>query len=477
MNTRSPHFDDDSYETNLTHRHGHFRRNLLILLSLAFALFISLFNAPSNVANAQNPNPPNQPARGLVYDGLVKSTRADCPNGYLVRTPISKRPLCTHGPDPIPLGATAEASVAPLAENLAAAQVVCDGDGQSGKRIQVMYVRAADQPDRYDQYLNSIQQWAAGADQIYNLSAAETGGERHLRFVHDANCMPVVENVVLSPTGDDNIVNTTTELMNLGFRRGDRNYLLFVDASVYCGIATMYADDSPFSNNLNNSGSNYARVDARCWGAWTAAHETMHTLGGVQLTAPHTTGAWHCYDESDVMCYKDSSTAPAMQYICDSSHESRFDCDHDDYFNTNPTPGSYLSTHWNSAQSDFLIIPTQWMGVDSIVSGTQNKRGKFTAADTFKRGDTMVIQTHVKNGDGSNTYYAQVTMTVNAPDNSVMCTAQLVTDETGSGQFSCTIPRKAATGIWTIQVANMDKPGYTPDPSAMTVHAFTVTAH
>src|SRR5215207_1978161 len=84
----------------------------------------------------------------------------------------------------------------------------------------------------------------------------------------------------------------------------------------------------------------------------------MHTLGGVQRTAPHSTGAGRCIDEYDVMCYRDSANAPPIQINCpDASwNTTRFDCGHDDYFNTNPTPGSYLATHWNPANNLFLIV-------------------------------------------------------------------------------------------------------------------------
>jgi hypothetical protein len=83
----------------------------------------------------------------------------------------------------------------------------------------------------------------------------------------------------------------------------------------------------------------------------------MHNLGGVQNSAPNASGWFHCIDEYDIMCYRDSSTTPSMRVDCTEPifNITRFDCGHNDYFHTNPAPGSYLAKFWNAANNRFLI--------------------------------------------------------------------------------------------------------------------------
>jgi hypothetical protein len=286
-----------------------------------------------------------------------------CTGPDLIRLQESEE--CTHGPDPVPPGFDPKQPARPLAPR-AAAQAAdalsCDGDGQSGFRVQVLYVHASDRSSRFIAFLPSFQAWAAEADQIFQQSANETGPTRNLRFVHNASCQPIIEEVIVSPAGDGTFNATITELKDRGYDRTDRNYLAFVDtvSSNICGIGNIWVDDRPDGSvNQNNVGPRYARVDARagCWDGYVAAHEIMHNLGGVQNTAPNASLGFHCIDEYDVMCYSDEPYFPSMRVDCPDFglDNTRFDCGHQDYYDTSPDAGSYLATHWNPANNRFLI--------------------------------------------------------------------------------------------------------------------------
>jgi hypothetical protein len=269
--------------------------------------------------------PRNNPALGLIYGGLATEPTGACARAYRLVTTQG----CTPGPEAPPAGFDVAVDRTALPERNPKLQ--CDGDGVAGKRVQVVYARASDVPDRYADFADSIRQWAGEVDRTVRNAAAATDGERHVRFVHDADCVLDVTNVTLGAGGDDTLDATIADLAAQRLRNPRRKYLVFVDANVYCGIAEIEDDDSDARLNRHNTTSHVARVDSGCWSGGVAAHQLLHTLGAVQLSAPHSTGDWNCAGA----------------------------CERTDYLDTDPPAGSYLDTHWNVARSDFLTRTPQ----------------------------------------------------------------------------------------------------------------------
>ncbi|OWY60493.1 hypothetical protein B7486_68880, partial [cyanobacterium TDX16] len=236
---------------------------------------------------------------------------------------------------------------------------------------------------------------AAEVSEVYRESAMQTGGEREVRWympgcVVDPEDPPdphaldggagvlQVDHVVLSPEGDDSAVATRAELRALGYTNDERKYLVWMDSDVLCGAGFIFNDDRPDPEaNNNDRFATMARVDSglgvggllggpetRCWG-FAEAHELGHLLGAVQAPytdgdglfhegAPHATDGFHCTDEWDLMCGDDAGGAVTVPvtYECgdapeveggDQANDRRLDCNHDDYFHTDPPDGSYLA--------------------------------------------------------------------------------------------------------------------------------------
>lgn len=300
--------------------------------------------------------PKDDKRRGMVYDGLTPAPKGDkCVGMYK----LSEGDLCSHGPDAAPKGVDIAKDAAPVVRNASAAagsgsQAVCNGDGKQGNRVQVLYVHAAGQ-DRFAQYRASFKKWAADADVIYNESAKETGGSRHIRYVTDSDCTASVNNVEVPASALGDFDATNQAVTAKGYNRQDRKYVMFTDANLLCGIGTLTGDDRPGKDNRNNFGPSYSRVDSGCWNGHVAAHELGHNLGAVNDSAPNSSKHGHCTDEWDLMCYSDAPGVEMRNVCQDRNHEERLDCNHDDYFSTKPQPGSYLATHWNTANNLFLI--------------------------------------------------------------------------------------------------------------------------
>jgi hypothetical protein len=326
----------------------------------ALMVLLGLLGGSAFASETPSGLPADDAARGMIYSGLSAAKAGPCAGMLQVKgvSPV----MCTHGPDAAPPGLSVKRSIQPIAAAAAApaASVLaaCEGDGTSGRRVEVLYVHGS--TSRYNQYLETFRSLAEGVDVIFNESARETGGERHVRYVTETvngACRPVVRDVQIADSALN--ANDWAPLLNAvkaaGYTRTDRKYLQFVDANVYCGIGGFAGDTRKSDANRSNTGPEYARADNGCWSAGVAAHELGHTLGAVNNNAPNASGNAHCVDEWDVMCYKDAPDVVIQTKCADRAHDQRLDCNHDDYYHTNPAAGSYLANNFNVADNLFLI--------------------------------------------------------------------------------------------------------------------------
>ncbi len=372
-----------------------FTKKTLVFISI-FTLMGTLFlirsfaatpppHASPKALSHESPVTPfvNEPNRGVNWSGLRSNPKGKC-GRYTFEMVNSKGAVvgCTHGPDPAPDGVDVtqgyDTSMVTPQDSIGTTGVPCIGDGTSGSRVQMIYVYDNIQTNRINSLYPNFQTWAGQMQDEVLKSAQKTGGQRYIRFVTNSDCTLNVPAVGVSTADLSNLSNTETAISNLGYNKSGRKYVIWGDASIYCGIGEIISGggaDIPTTDNASNVFTLYARVDTGCWGRTdhlSELHELMHTLGAVQLSAPHSTTRDHCTDDYDVMCYNDggldiNNNPITMSYPCsvpnplggnpqDTSPSSEWllDCNNDDYFSTNPPPGSYLATHWNVANSSWL---------------------------------------------------------------------------------------------------------------------------
>jgi Cellulose binding domain len=257
----------------------------------------------------------------------------------------------------------ATGAVGTLATPASAAPVNCDGDGQSGKRVQLLYMRGDAQPNNLANWQARMLDIPARIDLQFLEAARRTGGPsayRAVRWVTDANCVPTITPVVIPQAIIDSNLpfpdyenQLHDQLRTNGPHSDDRKYVVWYERDK-CGVGYGYGDDSPGASNAYND-SGYAMIGlAGCfeWGA--TAHELLHTMGAVQPSAPHGTAGGHCWDDRDIMCYDEGQMPHPLTVVCGTS-DTVIDCNGDDYFNVSPPAGSYLDTNWNVANSAYLI--------------------------------------------------------------------------------------------------------------------------
>lgn len=310
---------------------------------------------------------------GVATSGLQATAGGVC--GRFDQVVIAGVATCTHGGDE----ATGEA-VTPLMRRPSRSRgttppAPCPGNGRSGRRIRVLlgYPLNTAAPDP-SSAKPVIAQTIAMVDE--NLDAQSPGVlGQHYRFWCRHDRRVSITTVTLPRIGGDGAYTfeeVANSLAALGYDRHQFVYAVFV-ANIGCcypygGQGSLAVDDQqdPTKNANNGAYARYSMIrfnEGYAVGslAHVFQHETGHNLGAVQNSAPHASGGFHCYQTYDVMCYDDGgsyfSGGGGLVNDCPTAMadgQYAFDCNGDDYYNVDPAHRSYLATHWNVADSDWL---------------------------------------------------------------------------------------------------------------------------
>lgn len=256
----------------------------------------------------------------------------------------------THGPDPVPSEEPGD-----LATAASLPQPACRETSPADTYYVIaIYARAYNMADTYATRAPQIRSMMAQASAIVDQAASVTGTRAAIEVLCDASGTVYVANVVL-PTAKASASFSTIvwDLKGLGWTNSKAKYWIFYDDTGACwcgGMANLMLDDTLQPENRNNGAAispamyavDFGYVDVGIW-----LHELGHNLGAVQHSAGRSTGAGHCIDGRDIMCYNDGGPA-ASGYSTSHCATAVFDCGQNDYFNANPpTATSYLATHWN----------------------------------------------------------------------------------------------------------------------------------
>ncbi len=304
-------------------------------------------------------------------------------NGLWVMRTGNGREVTVSAPDRISALATTRTHAAPAsAAPLLASQCV---DPAQHTHIELYYAHFSDQPDNYSSHVADIQQMFRDVDSDYIDYDATNyfGVGMHLYVECDGNGNPVVHDIALStPLGSSNFDSIITDMTNQHHSSNLAHYWIWTDGNPeaglgYAGQSTIEDDNSASASNSINSNFEFSvnyGFASNDSGAQIFAHENGHAMGAVQLSAPDSTGLWHCTDGYDVMCYNDGGPKGGRysNSACSPAPNGTliFDCKFNDYFNPAPAAGSYLATHWNVAGAY-----NHWLFIQALATTTSLSAG------------------------------------------------------------------------------------------------------
>ncbi len=303
-------------------------------------ILVSLPSAQPASSAADDPQPCAEP-RHLAGAGIV-CDRAD---GLLdVYAADGRFVGIIHGLDPKP-SHWGEAEGQPRAPNCV--------DGAAGTYyIQVLYARAFDDVDGYAFWLPRIHNMVDEANGHFHDAGVATGAGLDLNVKCVGGVVDVPNLVLRTPKTVAEFATIVLELQALGYTDPHAKYWIFYDDPGACtcgGLGNIESDARLKEDNRNNGKA--APMFAADFGYDSTRimlHELGHTMGAVQNSAPRTTGAHHCTDGNDIMCYNDGGPQ-AWKYTRAACILEVWDCNRDDYFHAAPAAGTYLAGNWNTA--------------------------------------------------------------------------------------------------------------------------------
>lgn len=267
----------------------------------------------------------------------------------------------THGPDPVLNKDTSGATGSPdswLSDRASPQDATCVGPPQVESHVRVVYAYSEFEEDRFEQFLEDLRDTVRRANgMLHHAAMAEHDAFRSLKIACNEDGRILVEKLELSTRKDETTWGSVVDdAIDEDYADLHTKYWIFVDPnseqSRWGGFSSLPHDSSDSVNNRNNLGLTYSVLLGSLNEA-TWLHELMHAMGAVQGDAPNfydNFGGWHCRDNYDVMCY-----GPETFTRCSSEH---LDCGHDDYFDPDPEPGTYLDSHWNVASEKNRFIAT-----------------------------------------------------------------------------------------------------------------------
>lgn len=274
-------------------------------------------------------------------------------------------------------------------------QPVC---ASSGHRVKIAYAETYTKWKSQDPYMTIADREAIRNAvlrmnwKIKNESLRSSDGETALRMRVDCDGLGqinVSEFVVFSyPYNDPNSVFAEASQV-LGAPSGANaiKHLIFFDGpgpvDINGNTASGFGEGGSDSlkSSSDGSGGNYNRITTASaviynpawpdpmgyWDSHVTLHELFHTMGAVNFSAPFATGARHCTDGIDVMCYPDASPegptytesrCPFPGY--GSPIGTPLDCEYNTYFDVDEESKEWLNTNWNigGVENPFLVQST-----------------------------------------------------------------------------------------------------------------------